>query len=72
MIEAIEISKKITGNNFDYSYLDKNRIGDHIWYVSNLEKFKKHYPGWELKYNVEEILIEIYEKNVQRWITENK
>ena len=72
MIEAIEISKNITGNNFEYKYLDQNRIGDHIWYVSNIEKFKKDYPNWELNYNVEEILNEIYEKNVQRWKTENK
>jgi CDP-paratose 2-epimerase len=67
MLEAIEISKKITGNNFKYKYSNLNRIGDHKWYVSDLSKFKKHYPKWKLNYNIEEILYEIYEKNILRW-----
>ena len=29
-----------------YEYVDKNREGDHICYISNLDKLKRHYPGW--------------------------
>jgi CDP-paratose 2-epimerase len=41
-------------------YTDDNRIGDHIWWVSSVEKFKAHYPGWSLTYNVPAILEEIF------------
>ena len=60
MLEAIKISESITANKFNFKYSDKNRIGDHIWYISDLNKFKKHYPNWELKYSVEDILNQIF------------
>ena len=40
-------------------YIDKNRIGDHIWYISDVSKFKKHYPDWDFKYNIDEILVDL-------------
>jgi CDP-paratose 2-epimerase len=48
-------------------YSEENRIGDHIWYISSLEKFKRHYPRWQWTYSVRDILAEIYEANQQRW-----
>ena len=41
----------------------KNRVGDHIWYVSDLKKFKKHFPKWKQKYNTKKIISELIEKN---------
>ena len=67
MLEAIEISQKLSGRELDYSYTDDNRSGDHIWYISDLSKFKSHYPDWSIKYNIEQILTEIYESGVERW-----
>jgi CDP-paratose 2-epimerase len=67
MIEAINISQEITGREMHWIYSDKNRIGDHIWYISSLEKFVCHYPNWKINYNVPAILREIYEKNFERW-----
>jgi CDP-paratose 2-epimerase len=61
MQEAITISEKITGKKMDYSYSETNRIGDHIWYISDLSKFKSHYPGWNWKYNLEDILTQIHD-----------
>jgi CDP-paratose 2-epimerase len=61
MQEAIAISEKITGKKMNYSYSETNRIGDHIWYISDLSKFKSHYPAWNWKYNLEDILIQIYD-----------
>jgi len=61
MLEAINLSEKITGNKMNYSYSDKNRIGDHIWYISDVSKFKNDYPEWEFTYDIEKILLEIYE-----------
>jgi CDP-paratose 2-epimerase len=61
MQEAISQAEIITGNKMNYSYSEDNRIGDHIWYISDLSKFKNHYPNWEIKYNIENILSEIKE-----------
>ena len=67
MLEAIAMCQEITGREFNYSYSEQNRSGDHIWYISNLTKFKNQYPNWSIKYNVRQILEEIYEYNIERW-----
>src|SRR5690606_33037950 len=61
MTEAIAICEKITGTKMNYEYSDINRIGDHIWWISDTSKFESHYPGWKLHYNVEDILKQIYD-----------
>ncbi|MBA3706238.1 MAG: NAD-dependent epimerase/dehydratase family protein [Bacteroidetes bacterium] len=60
MLEAIKICEEISGNKMNYIYSDTNRIGDHIWYISDLTKFKMHYPGWQQKYDTINIMSEIY------------
>jgi len=60
MLEAIKMCEEITGNKMNYSYSPQNRKGDHIWYISDVSKFKSHYPDWEFTYNIKDILIEIY------------
>ena len=42
MLEGIRLCEKFTGNIFSYSYSEKNRSGDHIWYISDVSKFKTH------------------------------
>jgi len=44
VLEALRIVEDLTGSKIKKKYLSKNRMGDHIWYISNTEKFKKHYP----------------------------
>jgi CDP-paratose 2-epimerase len=66
MIEGIHICEAITGNKMDYSYSETNRIGDHIWYISDMSKFKSHYPEWTWKYNLEDILSQMFEEMKQR------
>lgn len=61
MLEAIEICEKITGNKMNYSYTDDNRSGDHIWYISDLTKFKAHYPAWDHKYDLDTTMTQIFE-----------
>lgn len=63
MLEAIELCESISGNKLNYDYIDEPRKGDHIWYVSNITKFKKDYPNWNITYNIENILVDIY-KNI--------
>jgi len=69
MVEAITICERIAGVKLEQSYLDTNRIGDHIWYISDLARFQSHYPNWKLTYNVEAILRESYAMNVERWLS---
>ena len=46
ILEAFRIVEEFTGQTQKYSYLDQNRIGDHICYYSDLRKMKAHYPKW--------------------------
>ena len=62
MLEAIALCEKITGNKMNYTLSDQNRIGDHIWYVSDLSKFKAHYPGWAPRFGIEETLSQIFDE----------
>jgi CDP-paratose 2-epimerase len=60
MQEAISLCEKINCRPMTVSYKDENRIGDHIWWVSDTRKFQRHYPNWSQKYSVEEILQEVF------------
>ncbi len=66
MLEAIELCEEIAGNKLNYSYDETNRIGDHIWWISDLSKFKKHYPEWNWQYDLKKTLGEIYSGLVER------
>jgi CDP-paratose 2-epimerase len=70
MLEAIQCCEAITDKKLNYSYVETNRIGDHIWWISDLQKFQSHYPNWELTYTVKDILQEIFTQNIQRWSQE--
>jgi CDP-paratose 2-epimerase len=67
MLEAIKICEEVTGNEFDFTLGGDARSGDHIWYISDLSRFKGHYPEWDIKYDVPAILKEIFEHNRERW-----
>lgn len=62
MMEAIEKIESYFGRKGKIDYVDKNRVGDHIWYVSDVSKFKKHYPDWHYQYNLDSIIAELCEK----------
>jgi CDP-paratose 2-epimerase len=59
MIEAIKQIEAISGHKLNYTLSDDARIGDHIWYVSDISKFKAHYPGFKYQYNSDRILKEM-------------
>ncbi|MCB9812855.1 MAG: NAD-dependent epimerase/dehydratase family protein [Pseudomonadales bacterium] len=59
MLEAIEKAEKILSKKAIIEYSDNNRIGDHIWYISDVSKFKNHYPNWKFKYNIDAIFADI-------------
>jgi CDP-paratose 2-epimerase len=66
MAEAIEECELITGKKMNYEYSETNRIGDHIWWISDVSKFKTHYPDWTWKYGITDILTQIYENTIER------
>lgn len=66
MLEAIQLCEEITGNRLPYTYTDQNRAGDHIWYISDVSKFKSHYPAWDYKYGLKTIFEEIYTAQISR------
>jgi CDP-paratose 2-epimerase len=68
MLEAIAICERISQIKLQWEYVDTNRMGDHIWWIGDLNKFKSHYPVWNLTYDVEAILRESYEVNVDKWV----
>jgi CDP-paratose 2-epimerase len=61
ILEAFAIAEKFTGKKQQYTYVDENRIGDHICYYSDLRKMKAHYPGWDLTQSLEETIRQIVE-----------
>jgi CDP-paratose 2-epimerase len=61
ILEAFKLIESISGKKMVYEYVDKNREGDHICYISDLGKMRAHYPGWDITKNLKVIFEEIYE-----------
>jgi CDP-paratose 2-epimerase len=59
MLEAIHMIEKLAGYKLNYSISETNRIGDHIWYVSDVRKFQNHYPQFQYAYDIEKIMKEM-------------
>jgi CDP-paratose 2-epimerase len=66
MLEAIAICESITGRKMNYKYSETNRVGDHIWWISDTSKFESHFPDWKPEYNVNAILQQIHDSFLQR------
>lgn len=66
ILEAIDTINEIAGTNWNnYTISEENRIGDHIWYITDLSKFKKDYPNWNITISLRETIKEMveFEKN---------
>lgn len=66
MKEAIALCEEITGNRMNVTYTDTNRIGDHIWYISDLSKFISHYPDWYWQHDLKSTAVEIFNSMRER------
>jgi CDP-paratose 2-epimerase len=69
ILEAIAICEELTGRPIDWSYVDDNRIGDHIWWISDVRRFQSHYPEWRITYDIRAILMEIHDAMRSRVIS---
>ena len=60
ILETIELVNTLTGKSWkNYEYCEEARSGDHIWYITDLSKFKKDYPEWSITYSIRRILEDI-------------
>lgn len=66
VLEAIQLCGEISGNTVQHTYSNENRIGDHIWYISDVSKFRKHYPNWNYSFNMYDTLVEMYHNMLNR------
>ena len=67
MLEAIGICEEVSGRKMEWEYVASSRVGDHIWWISDISKFQSHYPGYQLQYHVNAILREIHDGSQERW-----
>jgi CDP-paratose 2-epimerase len=66
ILEAFARISALSGKAMNYEYVEENRTGDHICYISNLDKMRAHYPGWEITKSLDQIFLEIYQSWKQR------
>lgn len=67
VLEAIESCAEIAQREVKWRYVDENRKGDHIWWISNVNKFQSHYPDWKLTWDIRRILDQVFHENAKRW-----
>jgi CDP-paratose 2-epimerase len=60
ILEAFDRIASISGRKMNSEYLDKAREGDHICYISNLQKMRSHYPQWDITKTLDDVFEEIY------------
>ena len=68
MLEAIALCEEMAGRPLSWTLSDENRVGDHRWWISDLEPFRQDYPDWRIRYDVRRILQEIHDQNAERWL----
>ena len=61
ILEAIEKVNNLGIEWNNYTVDPKNRIGDHMWYISDLTKFKRHYPNWKQRHNIDSLIFDMVE-----------
>ena len=59
MLEAIELTQEISGAKLKWSYDPTNRVGDHLWWISDIRRFQNDYPTWRLQYDMPSMIAEI-------------
>jgi CDP-paratose 2-epimerase len=66
MLEAVKMCEELTGRPMNWSYVEENRVGDHIWWIGDVRRFQSHYPEWHLTYDIRAMLAEIHDAMRQR------
>ena len=61
MLEAIGMCEELAGRPMDWHLSDDNRAGDHIWWISDVRRFRANYPDWDFRYDLRAMLSEIHD-----------
>lgn len=67
VLEAIALAGQIANRPLEWTLSDQARVGDHRWWISDLEAFKADYPEWDTQFGIVRVLQEIHDANVDRW-----
>ncbi|MBX9742850.1 MAG: NAD-dependent epimerase/dehydratase family protein [Chthoniobacterales bacterium] len=59
ILEAFKMTEALTGKKQIFTYVEQNRLGDHICYYSDLRKMRAHYPTWDITQSLEETMKQI-------------
>jgi CDP-paratose 2-epimerase len=68
MLEAIDMCQAIAGRELRWELSPQSRIGDHRWWISDLEPFRRDHPGWDITHDIEDVLRGIHEQNAEQWV----
>jgi CDP-paratose 2-epimerase len=68
ILEAFRMAEEATGHAIKSRYVDRNRVGDHICYYSDLRKMQSHYPAWR----IEKPLSAIFQEIGDSWVRRNR
>jgi CDP-paratose 2-epimerase len=63
LLECIALFEEITGRRVHWEYVDQNRVGDHICYISDVRKLRQHYPSWSITRSLRDICEELVAAN---------
>lgn len=67
VLEAIALIAEVTGKELDYTLVDENRSGDHIWWISDVRRFQADYPDWSYEFGLRDIVEQIVEAATGRF-----
>lgn len=66
VLEAVDLIESLTGKKLNYTLSNEARSGDHIWWISDVSRFKKDYPQWSYRYDLKSIVSEIIDATHER------
>jgi CDP-paratose 2-epimerase len=66
ILEAFDRIAAISGKKMNFEYFEKNREGDHICYISDLTKMRRHFPAWNISRSLDQIFTEIHAATMQK------
>ena len=59
VLEALARFEELLGRPVAREYVDEPRRGDHVCYITNLNRFRTDYPEWELTVDLDAIFAEL-------------
>ncbi len=65
VLEAIARFEELIGKRLKVEYVDQNRTGDHICYISDLQRIRTDFPEWDITHSLDDILRELSSERVE-------